>query len=305
MADRNIIRHIYSSAVPYITTLDDYPYQWVFESIRIHHAVVGYICVRGTVREFTEDDLEFIDVFSKMLSIEMQKDSAYRHPTGLRYEYFLTELLEGHFDRAEYIAGHLIQLGRTQMPYYTILLLTFTDPSRKPRQYKGYFEQLLSLLPNCMVVLFHGDLTVLLPGDRREPFRETVRNRFAAFLQLNHMQAYVSYLHTDIAKSSIYWRQVKNCPLKKPAFQKTGISSAMNNIIWNTGSASIRIRLLGASVHPVITQMTEYDRTANTEYARTPGSTLQKPECPGCGRELHIHKSTFFTDWGKWPIYSA
>ncbi len=25
MADRNIIRHIYSSAVPYITTLDDYP----------------------------------------------------------------------------------------------------------------------------------------------------------------------------------------------------------------------------------------------------------------------------------------
>lgn len=94
MADRNIIRHIYSSSVPYITTLDDYPYQWVFESIRIHHAVVGYICVRGTVREFTEDDLEFIDVFSKMLSIEMQKDSAYRHPTGLRYEYFLTELLK-------------------------------------------------------------------------------------------------------------------------------------------------------------------------------------------------------------------
>ena len=36
MADRNIIRHIYSSSVPYITTLDDYPYQWVFESIRIH-----------------------------------------------------------------------------------------------------------------------------------------------------------------------------------------------------------------------------------------------------------------------------
>lgn len=94
-----------------------------------------------------------------------------------------------------------------------------------------------------MVVLFHGDLTVLLPGDRREPFRETVRNRFAAFLQLNHMQAYVSYPYTDIAKSSIYWRQVKELSLlhEKPAFQKTGISSAMNNIIWNTGSASIRI----------------------------------------------------------------
>ena len=97
MEDRKIIRHIYSSSAPYVTTLDDYPYKWVFESIRIRHAVVGYVCVRGTVREFTEDDLELIDVFSQMLSIEMQKDAGYRHPTGLKYEYFLTELLEGHF----------------------------------------------------------------------------------------------------------------------------------------------------------------------------------------------------------------
>ena len=303
MADRNIIRHIYSSAVPYITTLDDYPYQWVFESIRIHHAVVGYICVRGTVREFTEDDLEFIDVFSKMLSIEMQKDSAYRHPTGLRYEYFLTELLEGHFDRAEYIAGHLIQLGRTQMPYYTVLLLTFTDPSRKPRQYKGYFEQLLSLLPNCMVVLFHGDLTVLLPGDRREPFRETVRNRFAAFLQLNHMQAYVSYPYTDIAKSSIYWRQVKELSL---LHEKTGLPKDRYFICYEQyylehGFSQYKdTGLLGASVHPVITQMTEYDRTANTEYARTLRVYLAKNRnALAAAGELHIHKSTFFYRLGK------
>ena len=220
MADQNIIRHIYSSAVPYLTALDDYSYQWVFESIRIHHAVVGYICVRGTVREFTEDDLEFIDVFSKMLSIEMQKDSSYRHPTGLKYEYFLTELLEGHFDRAGYIASRLIQLGRAQMPYYTILLLKFTEPSRKPRPYKGYFEQLLSLLPNCMVAVFHGDLTVLLPSGSGKPFCETGRNRFAAFLQLNRMQAYVSYPYTDIAKSSIYWRQVKELSL---LHEKTGL----------------------------------------------------------------------------------
>ena len=53
------------------------------------------------------------------------------------------------------------------MPYYTILLLAFTDPEQKPRQYKSYFEQLLSLLPNSMVVLFNGSLTVLLPGDSR------------------------------------------------------------------------------------------------------------------------------------------
>lgn len=303
MEDRNIVRHIYSSSAPYVTTLDDYPYQWVFESIRIRHAVVGYVCVRGTVREFTEDDLELIDVFSQMLSIEMQKDAGYRHPTGLKYEYFLTELLEGHFDRTEYITSHLLQLGRTQTPYYTILLLAFTEPGRKPDQYKSYFEQLLSLLPNSMVVLFHGCLTVLLPGDSTEPFSETCRSRFDAFLQLNHMQAFVSYPYTDIAKSSIYYRQVKELSL---LYAKTAHTDHPCFVYYETyflehGFYQYSDKgLLSISVHPSITRMIEYDRSANTEYARTLRVYLaQNRNALAAARELHIHKSTFFYRLGK------
>lgn len=303
MEDRSIVRHIYSSSVPYVTTLDDYPYQWVFESIHIRNAVVGYICVRGTVREFTDDDLELIDVLSQMISIEMQKDAGYRHPTGLKYEYFLTELLEGHFDRTEYITSHLLQLGRTQMPYYTILLLAFTDPDRGPRQYKSYFEQLLSLLPNCMVVLFHGCLTVLLPGDSPEPFSETCRNRFDAFLQLNHMQAFVSYPYTDIAKSSIYYRQVKELSL---LYAKTAQADHPSFIYYKTyflehGFYQYSDKgLLSASVHPAITRIMEYDRSANTEYARTLRVYLARNRnALSAARELHIHKSTFFYRLGK------
>lgn len=303
MADRNIIRHIYSSTAPYVTMLDNYPYQWVFKSIRIHHAVVGYICVRGTVREFTEDDLEFIDVFSQMLSIEMQKDSSYRHPTGLKYEYFLTELLEGHFDRAEYITSHLIQLGRAQMPFYTILLLKFSDPSPKPRQYKGYFEQLLSLLPGSMVVLFRGDLTVLLPSDTREPFSETCRNRFSTFLQLNHMQAFISYPYTDLARSSIYSRQVKEL---SQVYEKAAHPADQYFIYYETyflEHSFCQCRdtgLLYASVHPAISQIMEYDRTSNTEYARTLRVYLARNRnALAAATELHIHKSTFFYRLGK------
>lgn len=303
MADRNIIKHIYSSSMPYLTSLDNFPYKWVFESIRIHHAVVGYICVRGTVREFTEDDLEFIDVFSQMLSIEMQKDSAYSHPTGLKYEYFLTELLDGHFDRTEYISSHLIQLGRTQMPFYTILLLKFTDAPRKPRQFKGYFEQLLSLLPNCMVVLFHGDLTILLPSSSRNPFNEKCLNRLTAFLQLNRMRAFVSYPYTDIAKSSVYYRQTKELSI---LYEKTASFDEHYFIYYETYFLEHSfyqcrdVGLLAASVHPDITQIMEYDRTAKTEYTRTLRLYLaQNRNALAAAKELHIHKSTFFYRLGK------
>lgn len=303
MADRNIIKHIYSSSMPYLTKLDNYPYKWVFESIRIHHAVVGYICVRGTVREFTEEDLEFINVFSQMLSIEMQKDSSYRHPTGLKYEYFLTELLEGHYDRTEYITNHLIQLGQTKMPFYTILLLKFTDLSHQPQQLNGYFEQLLSLLPNCMVLLFHGNLTILLPSDTREPFNETCKNRFITFLQLNHMQAFISYPYTDMTKSHIYYEQVKKLSLlweKTSHYEDQYCIYYEKYFLQHCFYEYKNARLLSASVHPSISHIMEYDRASNTEYARTLRVYLaQNRNALAAAKELHIHKSTFFYRLGK------
>ena len=58
--------------------------------------------------------------------------------------------------------------------------------------------------------------------------------------------------------------------------------------------------LLSASVHPAITRIMEYDRTANTEYARTLRVYLaQNRNALSAARELHIHKSTFFYRLGK------
>lgn len=303
MADKNIIKHIYSSSTPYITTLDAYPYKWVFRSIQIQHAVVGYICVRGTIRKFTEDDMEFIDVLSQMLSIEMQKDSAYSYPTGLKYEYFLTELLEGHFDRSDYICSHLIPAAHTQKSFYTILLLKFMDASAKPRQFKGYFQQLLSILPNCMVVIFRGDLTILLPSDSSSPFSEKVLNRFTAFLQLNHIRAFISYPYTDIAKSCFYYSQTKELSelYRKTAFSDDSLFVYFEHyFLEHSFYQYSNTDILSASVHPDISQIIEYDRTANTEYARTLRVYLAHGRnALTAAKKLHIHKSTFFYRLGK------
>lgn len=303
MADQKILKHLYSSCVPYLTTLDDFPYLWVFQSIRIRHTVAGYICVRGTVREFTEDDLDFINVFSQMLSIELQKDAGYRHPTGLKYEYFLTELLEGRFDRTEYITRRLLQLGCAQTPFYTILILKFTDPAHNPQQYKGYYEQLSSILPNGMPVLFHDELTVLLPSDTIKPLQEKCQNRFLAFLQFNQMRAFLSYPYSDIAKSSAYCHQAIELSLlyeKSPHPENAYLVSYETYFLEHIFYQCKDTQLLRASIHPCILQILEYDRTANTEYAQTLRIYLsQNRNALASAKQLHIHKSTFFYRLGK------
>lgn len=57
---------------------------------------------------------------------------------------------------------------------------------------------------------------------------------------------------------------------------------------------------MSASIHPGITQIIEYDQTANTEYARTLRVYLAKNRnALAAAKELHIHKSTFFYRLGK------
>ncbi len=296
-----IIEHIRRSRLPYVTQLDDYSYQWVFESIRIRHAVAGYICVRGSVREFTEDDLEYIDVLSQMLSIEMQKDASYSQPTGLKYEYFLAELFEGRLDRREYIVQHLVQLGRCEMPYYTIILLQFQSDGR--HRFHTYFDQLHTILPKCMTTLFHGELVILLPSDTQTPFPAYTKDRFLAFLQLNQMLAYISYPYTDISQSRTYYKQIKELSVWKS--QKI-TSSDQLLIYYETWFFEQMLqqcadpRLLEASVHPDIRQMSEYDDTHHTHYTHTLRTFLdENRNAVSAAQKLHIHKSTFFYRIGK------
>ena len=302
MVDRKIIEHIYSSTEPYITELPDYTYKWVFQAIRIRHSVVGYICVRGTIREFTDEDMEFLVVLSQMLSIEMQKDSTFSYPTGLKYEYFLTELLGGRIDRTDYIINHFIQLGKAQTPYYAVMVIRFDGEQVPFYSTKGYFNHILTILPNSMVVLYGGDITALLPSNTMDIFTEDERSRLKSFLNMNRMKAYVSYPFTELEKASLYYNQAKGMSKAYKRVSEDGekivkyqeyFLEHLLNLIPDTS-------LIKAAIHPDILRVSRYDREGGTEYAKTLMLYLKKSRsAPATAQALHLHKSTLFYRFNK------
>ena len=123
MLDTKLVKKIYSTTVPFITYIEDYPFKWVFQSIRIQHSVVGYVCIRETQKDFVEEDLDYINMFCHVIAIEMQREMSFQTNTRLNYEYFLTELLEGHFSQKEYIVNNMVQLGHQPGKYYFLLII--------------------------------------------------------------------------------------------------------------------------------------------------------------------------------------
>lgn len=298
MIDRELVKKIYSTTVPFITYLEDYPYQWIFRSIRIRHSVVGYICVRAIQKEFREEDLDYIDMLSHILSIEWQRNMSLGQPSGLNYDYFLTELLDGHFTRKDYITNHMIQLEREPKNYYFLIILD-NPANRAPElSLKNYYSQILSILPNCMLGFYHNKLTILLPSNRLTPFTSREESRLLTFLQFHQIYAYISYPYEEISESYKYYGQVDFLSSLSPETFGTPEDRFIyyrNHFIEHTFELCGDFSLLKTTIHPHIRHMIAYDRTHHTEYANTLFTYIaNNRNAMDTANALHIHKSTFF-----------
>lgn len=301
MIDSKLTDQIYKSHKPFIAKVEVFPYDWVFSGIRINHALVGYICIRGIVRPFADDDLEFIQIFSRVLSVAMQKNNTYQNPTGLKYEYFLGDLLSGQFDNYAFIEQRMMQLGHPIHPYYHILVLRFFNQTGKHPSAKYYYDQILTIFPRCMVVLFRDYLTILLPSTDTALANETQLERFTAFLQLNDMTASVSFPFSDLVDTPLYYNQTLalfELPHSSIATQETDCPNIIDyrfHYLEHLFSLTSNKELLRTSIHPDITAILEYDNKNHTEYIKTLQAYLySNRNAAVAAKSLHIHKSTFF-----------
>lgn len=299
MLDTKLVKKIYSTTVPFITYIEDYPFQWVYQSIRIRHSVVGYVCVREIQKDFVEEDLEYIDMFCHVIAIEMQREMSFQTNTRLNYEYFLTELLEGHFSRKEYILNNMIQLGHQPGKYYFLLVIDEApDNHNSGIQLKNLYQQVLTILPNSMAVFFYGKLTVLLPTDSYKPFSDKTLTKFYAFLQFHQLYAYVSFPYENIAESHIFYKQaafLSSFYSEHTLTPEDYIVYYRNHFLQHTFALCKDFTTLKSTIHPDIYKIIRHDQTQNTDYANTLKTYLMNGRnAVRASEELHIHKSTFF-----------
>ena len=296
MRANHIIDRLYAQKTPFVTRIEEFPYDWVFVGVWIRHSMIAYLCIRALGREITAYDLEYIEVLAQMISVEMQKDRAFGNPTGYKYEFFLTELLEGHLDRPEYIIHQLTQLGHRPAPVYHMLVCRFRSENSRHLSMQYYCDQILGILPGSMVLIIQDSLTILLPTDRQQPFSESGEKKFETFLKLNDMIACVSFAYYDIRQSPYYHRQLLEL------FQIEAIKKCADFIIYYEDhfiehhfSLFKDTNFLRASVHPHIAQLARCDRENNTDYRGTLEAYLaNNRNATATAAHLNIHKSTLF-----------
>ena len=300
MEEKKITERIYHSVYPFAAKFDDYPYSWVFESIRIKHAVVGYICVRCNEREYTESDLDIIHTLTQMTSIQLQKDDSYRNPQGIKYDMYLSDLFARHY--TETMAREQIErLGVRPREYFYIFACCFTTESERLMNYHYYIQQLSTIFNNSITGIFGSRFITLISTSHMERMNAGTEQRITTFLTMNHMIGTVSYPYDKLTDSSAYHNQCQG--LLSLVSGESGEAPLyyyndyyLKHILKSMGKQT----LVDASIHPSIKFMKKHDDEHGTNYISTLQSYFDNNRsAPATANALFIHKSTLFYRFDK------
>ena len=195
---------------PYVCRDESFPNDILFQPIRINRTMVAYLFSPGRPEGFTPADLELIDYLGQVLAIELQKNDSFAVESGLKYEYFLQELVDGHFSSDEFAQQRLRQLGRKPQPYYYMLHFSFDAPSIHIAR-SHYYELLRNIFPEGLVGAVKGKMYMLLPRSAPNPLNSRERQALLKFLALNHMHCGISYYYTSLVMSHYAAEQADAC----------------------------------------------------------------------------------------------
>lgn len=296
MKDNKITEKIYHSIYPFTVKVEDFPYDWTFESVRINQAVVGYLCVRGINKDFSDEDLEIIHELSRIISIALQKDSSFSNPKGIKHNHFFRELFLNHYDSEESIKNQLSLFGIKPDMYYYLIACDFIDSKDKILSPEYYCQQLVSILPNSITGIYNGIIITLVPTHFIRPYSDDNRDKLITFLEMNNMIATVSFIFTELMDSSTYFEQCQSMLSMIDSSTSCGSILLYGEYCFRHITSIIDDpSIIISSIHPAMKFMKKYDEENSTEYLVTLETFLQKNRsAPAAAEALHIHKSTFF-----------
>ncbi len=296
MKETNLAAHIFHSTYPFTTKVDEFTYDWVFESIRVNQSVVGYICIRGINRDFSEDDLEIIHHLTQIISIYLQKSNSYENARGIKYDRFFKKLFLGHFDNEENIKAQINSFGVKVNNYYYLLAYDFVDSSKNLLSKDYFCQQIQSIFPLGITGTFDGMLLTLLPADETSPFSERTEDRLSMFLNMNRMICTVSFVFTNLNEAATYFAQCQSIfSMIDPEKSVGKILRYGDYCLRHIATLLDDPRLFMATIHPAIKFMQLYDSENSTEYLTTLRTYIaNNRSAPATAAALHIHKSTFF-----------
>lgn len=275
----------------------DYPdEQWIFCAIRIQNVMVGYVAVAiMDGHKPTHFELRVTTALADICAVEMQKNAFFTTQTGMKYETFLTDLLEGQFNDVNMISTRLELLDRKFCKYFCIMVLKCTEPHDSDLFNKRQISNLRNNYPNSMSVVYKDTIVLFINQDIPISLDEKFTAKLKEFAELNHMHVGISQPFTDILKIHTYYKQALHTLELGDLPNSDSCLFFASELFPMFLFQNCDYTGLETGIHHHIRHLQNYDSEYNTEFINTLRAYLDNDRnATKAAEALHIHRSTFF-----------
>lgn len=162
---------IYETKQAFFSRTADHPdNNWIFCAIRIQNVMAGYVavCLEADV-EATEYELRMTTALADACAIEMQKHDFFITRSGMKYENFLIDLLEGRFNDVNLISTRLELLDRKFCKFFCIIVFSCNEPHDNNIFNKRQMSILRQLYPNSLSVVYEDSIRPVYQSEQTDP----------------------------------------------------------------------------------------------------------------------------------------
>ena len=271
------------------------PYRSHSFPIRINDKNVAFLIVIDLHEQITRGKIDLCRQVVIFLTIELRKRVLLQERQDLGNDQFLLDLLNSRIPN-DYIAEERLQkIFWEPRKYYAMLAIPGRALGISPEALTRIAQQLITILPRSITLLYEGNIASLLTFPRKESIlSKDVYARLAAFLTTYRIRCGISEAYDSLcmtAKEFSYALHTADhiwcdAPADGILFYNDFIFSRVRDML----SEKTDLRSL---CYPGLLNLMEYDRAKGTEFTRTLSFYLRNNMSPNkTAEELFIHRST-------------
>lgn len=274
----------------------------LIDTIQIQDIEIGHVMMLESEHVFRDFDREFFHRFSKLLSMELQKDTAFRRNKGVIYSYFLTDLIKHPAKNTKEIRKRLKAMGYELKDSFYIIAIPPSGGNTSELRIEVILEQMRLILARGIYVIYENTIVFLISRDLNQNPSEYEMKQLERYLKANNLKAGISNFFRNLEDISYFYQQaVSSAALGLKLNPSASIyyfsDYYLYKMLESCEKDNSKIQFL---IQPGLMRLYLYDQEHGTDFMETILEFLKHPGQPANIAEvLHIHKNTLLYRMGK------
>lgn len=268
----------------------------IIKKLTIKNKIIGYIGVYKVNNKFSRSDIDALNVFSDIVSVEMKNNIYEEGFTNKAYESIIIDLLNNEIPIASILQNRLKTANWSLKKYFCLMKIPLSKSDQSIYFFDYFYTKLLKNTTLSKFAKYHNSLVVIINYDRQDEYQEEIHN-ITYILECNKIESGVSSVFTESELESLYIfydQATKAHEIGKLIYKDYKYIFFYEDIaLFHFFSKIKNKNELRMFCHPAYNKLLEYDKLNGTEYCKTIYEyILCANNVSASAEKLFIHRNT-------------